>query len=186
MDFLTILLIGFGLSMDCFAVSITCGMTSNMFMLRLFMRISFFFGLFQGIMPVLGWLAGFAFRDYIQSFDHWIAFGLLLFLGLKMIREGMRNEETEKKILAAQWKVLIGLSIATSIDALSVGVTFACLGVSILYPSLVIGIVTFVVSFLGLFLGLRFGKKIRLKFDIVGGIVLIIIGLRILFSHLTA
>ncbi|MDY0152933.1 MAG: manganese efflux pump MntP family protein [Candidatus Cloacimonas sp.] len=181
---LSILLISFGLAMDAFAVSISNGITIQCLKLRHAVKIAIFFGGFQALMPVLGWLAGIGLKQYVESFDHWIAFGLLTFIGLKMIYEAIWIDEIEKKCDPLNLIVLLGLAIATSIDAMAVGVTFAFLHISIFTPALVIGVVTFILSLAGVFIGNRLGGRIGSKMEVLGGIILIGMGTKILLSHL--
>ncbi|MCX8118092.1 MAG: manganese efflux pump MntP family protein [Desulfobacterota bacterium] len=185
MDYLTLLLVAFGLSMDAFAVSVTNGMT----ILRhqranRALKIGVFFGSFQALMPLIGWSIGLGLKDLISSVDHWVAFGLLSLIGLKMIYEStkMGGEKTEKASLSL-W-VLLMLSIATSIDAFAVGISFAILDLSIVAPILLIGTVTFGVSFLGVFIGNKTGHFFEKKIEVIGGLILIGIGLKILIEHL--
>jgi putative Mn2+ efflux pump MntP len=185
MDFITLLFIAVGLSMDAFAVSISSGLTIQKLKIRHAFLIASFFGLFQGIMPVLGWLSGVGLREYIASFDHWIAFFLLSVIGGKMIYEASKLEEASKQIDPLNIYVLFLLSVATSIDALAVGLSFAFLKIVVIFPAIIIGVVTFVFSLLGVFIGDKFGHFFERKIEIIGGIILIVIGLRILFEHLS-
>ena len=169
--------------MDAFAVSITSGIAIKPIRFRNALKIALFFGFFQALMPVIGWLAGVSLRSFISDVDHWIAFGLLSFIGSKMIYESFKLETNEKSD-PRDISVIIILSIATSIDALAVGITFAFINVSIVTPVLVIGTVTFLVSFLGVFLGEKSGHFFEKKIEIVGGIILIAIGIKILIEHL--
>jgi putative Mn2+ efflux pump MntP len=148
------------------------------------LRIAFAFGLFQAVMPVIGWLTGVKLQNVMQSYDHWIAFGLLLFIGAKMIYEAFVIEENEKKQNPLKLTVLLGLAIATSLDALAVGLSFAFLHVQIILPALIIGVITFFISFLGVYLGNKIGEKFGTKMEIIGGLILIGIGVRILIQHL--
>ena len=184
MDYFTIVLIGIGLAMDALAVSITSGFTLKTFKVRYAFKIAIFFGAFQAIMPVLGWLAGNSFRQYIESVDHWIAFGLLAFIGGKMIYESTIMKKTESKADPNNLLILFGLSLATSIDALAVGISFSVLKLEIIGPVLIIGLVTFIFSFFGVYIGKRFGKFLGNKIEITGGVVLIGIGIKILIEHL--
>lgn len=199
MDFLSIVLIGFGLSMDAFAVSITYGITIRNLRLSHVLEIGMFFGGFQALMPLIGWAVGSQFKDYIVSIDHWIAFGLLAVIGIKMIREALEHAddcryEMEEAAISRQETAadhnqlkagrLLVLAIATSIDALAVGVSFAFLRVSILWASLVIGLITFVICAFGVLVGKRFGCLFKKKAEILGGAVLILIGVKILFEHM--
>ena len=181
---ITIIFVAFGLAMDCFAISITSGITIRHLRINYALKIAIFFGSFQAVMPAIGWLAGLSLRDFISDVDHWIAFGLLGFIGCKMIYEAIKIEAGEKEISPLNFYLLLMLSVATSIDALAVGVSFAFLKISIVSPIIVIGIVTFLVSFLGVFIGNRFGHFFEKKIEIVGGIILIGIGIKILVEHL--
>jgi putative Mn2+ efflux pump MntP len=146
------------------------------------LKIGFFFGLFQGIMPVVGWLAGVSIIDFISGVDHWISFGLLTFIGLRMIYE-TTTVESKKIVSSSSFSVLLMLSIATSIDALAVGLSLSFLEVSIITPAIVIGIITFSLSFLGVYIGKRFGGFFE-KIGVLGGIILIVIGMKILTEHI--
>lgn len=183
MDAATILLIALGLAMDAFAVSIAHGMAiqSRRFATGLAMAGSF--GAFQTFMPVLGWLAGLSFIELISGFDHWLAFGLLAFIGGRMIYAARANpkEEKETKLTAS---VLLLLSVATSIDALAVGLSFSLLRVSITIPVIAIGVITFLLAFAGFSFGNKIGLFFESKVRIIGGIVLIAIGIKILLEHL--
>jgi len=185
MGFLEIFMIAVGLSMDAFAVALCKGLNMKKINYKNALIVGLFFGGFQAIMPLIGWFLGKQFEQYITSFDHWIAFFLLSFIGGKMIVEALRVEYicsvSEDKL---KLKELFVLAIATSIDALAVGITFAFLKVSILTSILIIGATTFVISFGGVALGNRFGIKYKDKAELAGGIVLILIGLKILLEHL--
>ncbi len=184
MDFITIFLIALGLAMDAFAVSIASGVTLKCFKAVPAFRMAIFFGGFQAIMPVLGWLAGSTFHNCIQAFDHWIAFGLLAFIGGKMIYESSFIEKTESKCDPNSLSTVFILAIATSIDALAVGLSFSVLNVSIIQPVIITGIVTFLLSLLGVYIGGKFGSLFESKIELAGGIVLIGIGVKILIEHL--
>jgi len=188
MDWITILLIAVGLAMDAFAVSVSCGLAFSRREHTRAFRIAFFFGLFQAGMPVLGWLGGIGLSRLIQRWDHWIAFLLLLGIGLHMIYEAMQPSEDRRALTPpGLWK-LLGLSVATSLDALAVGFSLSLLKVRIVAPAAVIGIVTFTLSFLGIVLGhegkaLLSGRGQR-NVQIAGGLILVGIGVRILLLHL--
>lgn len=184
MDIITILFIAFGLSMDAFAVSVTSGITTKNLKLSNILRIALFFGSFQAIMPLLGWLAGLSLRSFICGVDHWIAFGLLTFVGCKMIYESAKIKMIGKGNNPLDIYVLLILSVATSIDALAVGLSLSFLNIAILTPIIIIGIVTFVLSFIGTFIGKRLGSFFEHKIEIAGGVILIGIGLKILIEHL--
>ncbi|WP_315115002.1 manganese efflux pump MntP family protein [uncultured Clostridium sp.] len=184
MDLFTILLIAFGLSMDAFAVSITNGVTLQEVHIKDALKIAGYFGIFQALMPLLGWLVGINFQNYITKFDHWIAFLLLAFIGGKMIYETLKSDDdcqTEKAELCN--KTLFILAIATSIDALAVGVSFAFFEVSIIQSILIIGIVTFIICFMGVYLGKKFGCLLKKNAELIGGIVLMMIGFKIFAEH---
>lgn len=183
MNMITILFIAFGLAMDAFAVSITNGITIKHQRINNALKIGIFFGSFQALMPLIGWLAGLRLRDFISGFDHWVAFGLLSLIGGKMIYESTKIGD-DKEIRSLNLFVLLLLSIATSIDALAVGLSFAFLKISIATPIIVIGIVTFILSFLGVLVGNRLGHFFEKKMEIVGGLILIGIGTKILIDHL--
>jgi putative Mn2+ efflux pump MntP len=183
MNMITILFIAFGLAMDAFAVSITNGITIKHQRINNALKIGIFFGSFQALMPLIGWLAGLRLRDFISGVDHWVAFGLLSLIGGKMIYESTKIGD-DKEIRSLNLFVLLLLSIATSIDALAVGLSFAFLKISIATPIIVIGIVTFMLSFLGVLVGNRLGHFFEKKMEIVGGLILIGIGIKILIEHL--
>lgn len=185
MDIFTILLIGLGLSMDAFSVSVTDGIVLKKPKPLESAKISLFFGGFQFVMPCIGYILASSFSKYITAFDHWIAFLLLAFIGGKMIYEAICEKEEDGEIKnPLSSSTLLVLAIATSIDALAVGVTFATMAVSVLWASLIIGIMTFIISFAGVYIGSRFGNLLGNKAEIVGGIVLIGIGVKILAEHL--
>lgn len=182
MSFLEIFLIGVGLSMDALAVSLCKGMADREYRLSKSLIAGAWFGGFQALMPLLGWLLGTQFEQLIKNVDHWIAFGLLALIGGNMIRESFGKEEKGNSSYA--FKIMLPLAVATSIDALAVGVTFAFLSVNILPAVLIIGTVTFAISAAGVKIGSRFGARLSSKAELVGGITLIIIGIKILVEHL--
>jgi len=185
MSFFELIFISIGLAMDAFAVSVCKGlnMKKNNYIRGII--IALFFGFFQGLMPFLGWLLGANFEKYITSYDHWIAFGLLAFIGGKMILDTIFSKENESYCCSLDFKELFILSIATSIDALAVGITFAFLKDSNIISSCgVIAVITFALSFFGVSIGNAFGAKFKDKAEIFGGTVLIIIGTKILLEHL--
>lgn len=180
-------LIGVGLSMDAFAVSICKGLAMEKVNKKQAVVIGLYFGGFQGLMPLLGWALGISFQQYITSIDHWVAFVLLAFIGGKMIVEAVRDEDVEEigeKDLPLNHKELLLLAIATSIDALAVGISFAFLDIPILEAVIIIGCTTFVLSIIGVVVGNFFGTKYKKKAEIAGGIILLLIGLKILLEHL--
>ena len=182
MGIISILLIAVGLAMDSLAVSISGGIVMRPFCMRQSLRLALTMGIFQGGMTLLGWLMGVSFSSYITAFDHWIAFILLGFLGGKMIYESCGEEETT--ISSFSTKTLLTLGVATSIDALAVGVSMACLKTSIYFPAFIIGFVTFALSLIGVISGYRFGKIKGINVELFGGIILIAIGVKILIEHL--
>jgi len=170
--------------MDAFAVSIAKGITVKRNRRRTAILLASLFGGSQALMPVIGWLAGISFRDVIMGIDHWIAFGLLGFIGAKMIYESTKDEDGDEKDISLH--LALTLAVATSIDALMVGLSFAFLETSILVPILIIGTVTFVLSLVGFVFGAGMGKVFGKKVEVVGGVILILIGIQILVEHLTA
>ena len=172
-------LIGVGLSMDAFAVSVCKGLGMEKINKKHAFLIGLYFGGFQALMPFLGWALGIRFQKYITSVDHWIAFFLLLFIGGKMVIEAVRDKDVQE--IGAKD---LPLAVATSIDALAVGITFAFLNVSIMEACLIIGCTTFVLSVIGVVVGNFFGTRYKRKAEIAGGVILILIGLKILLEHL--
>lgn len=183
MGIVEITLTSLGLAMDAFAVAICKGLSMRRFDKKKGLIIGLYFGIFQGVMPLIGYLLGATFQDLITSIDHWVAFLLLGFIGLNMLKEGL-SIECEKCNDKVDFKTMFPLAIATSIDALAVGITFAFLKVNILFAVLSIGIITFIMSFMGAKIGNEFGNKYEKKAQIFGGIILILIGLKILLEHL--
>lgn len=184
MDIWTILLIGVGLAMDAFSVSVTDGIVLKKPTLLQSAKIALFFGIFQFIMPCIGYFLASSFSAYITAFDHWIAFVLLTFIGGKMLFEAVSEKEDEEIKNPLSASTLTILAIATSIDALAVGVTFATMAVSVLFASAIIGIITFAICLAGVFVGSKFGNLLGNKAEIVGGFVLIFIGIKVLLEHL--
>lgn len=190
MSFTSILLTAFALSMDAFAVSVTKGITLKNINKIISIKIALFFGLFQGVMPFIGWFAGIRFESYITSVDHWIAFFLLTFIGLKMIFDAkednkqVTSDNSNINNCTLNNKELIILSIATSIDALAIGISFAFLNIDILPVCLSIGIITFLMCFIGVSIGKKIGSVFKNYAQIAGGIILILIGLNILNEHI--
>jgi len=184
LDFLSILLIAVGLSADCFAVSLSGAISMGRVTSIQILRTAFTFGFFQALMPALGWLAGRTLVDLIADYDHWLAFGLLGFIGGKMIWESLHDEDEEKKVDITRGLALFTLAVATSIDALAVGLTFAFLEVSIITAALIIGLTSFVISSLGFIVGRKAGEILGRRAETIGGIILVGIGLRILLTHL--
>lgn len=179
--------IGVGLSMDAFAVSVCKGLAMRKVNKKQALLIGLFFGGFQALMPLIGWALGVRFEQYITNIDHWIAFVLLVLIGGNMIREACKTEADEEECVMdppLSIKELVLLAVATSIDALAVGVTFAFLQYPIVEAMLIIGCTTFVLSIVGVYVGNIFGNKYEKKAQIIGGIILIGIGLKILLEHL--
>ena len=191
LSFLDIALLSVALAMDCFTVSIVCGLSCRRWMPRLMLQMSVLFGVFQALMPLIGCLGTSLFSQYLEAVDHWIAFGLLSFLGGRMIRESVSsgNNEEHHSIPSALTTQLL-LAVATSIDALAIGISFACTGyktvAQLSFPLVVIGVGSFLFSVLGNRLGIRFGIAIRRKLnpELFGGLVLIFIGIKVLLTHI--
>ena len=189
MNQLDIWFLAVALATDCFTVSIACGIIVKRMEWGITLRMALLFGVFQALMPLLGWLGISNFSHYLEEVDHWIAFGLLAFLGCRMIRDAFLPVE-DHSMNPRRFKTQFLLGVATSIDALAIGIPFACMGFkqvsSLDYPLFVIGIVAFISTIIGMWLGVRFGKPLerRLKPELLGGIILIIIGVKVLISHL--
>lgn len=182
---LTIILIAVGLAMDCFAVSVSSGVCNKSLKIKDSLKISFFFGFFQGLMPLIGFFLGFSLKNYISNIDHWIAFLILSVIGIKMIVESFKSNECEtNRFDFKSLYVLLSLSVATSIDALIVGMTFAFIEIHILIAVLIIAIITFIISLSGIYIGKKFGLFFSNKAEFVGGTILIAIGSKILLEHL--
>lgn len=170
--------------MDCFAVSIACAFTLEKGKIKHALRIAFSFGLFQAVMPVIGWFAGSKMQHLISNFDHWIAFILLCAIGGKMIYESRKIEEEENEAKSLKTSSLLILSVATSIDALAVGLSISFLKIAIATPAIIIGVTAFMVSLIGTFIGKKLGHFFESKIEILGGLILIGIGIKILIQHL--
>jgi len=181
---ITIVIIAVGLAMDAFVVSIVSGSAYRHLHFRHALRMALFFGVFQAIMPLIGSLAGLTLRDYILHWDHWIAFGLLAAVGAKMIYESFKIKPDGQSSDPSNIIVLLALSVATSIDALAVGITLSLIAGSIILAASIIGLVTFVLSYLGVQIGKRFGHFFESGIEALGGVILIAIGTKILFEHL--
>ena len=187
---LEVWLLAIGLAMDCFAVSIASGIILKRVRLRPMLIMASAFGFFQALMPLLGWIGASFFSHLIESIDHWMAFAILAFLGGRMVMESFKDEACRQEFDPTCLNVVASLAVATSIDALAVGISFAFLGVqnltSILSPISVIGLVSFILSLVGLMFGIRFGSGIarKLRAELLGGVILIIIGTKILIEHL--
>ena len=182
------LLLGVGLAMDAFAVSICKGLAMRKVNKKQAVIIALFFGGFQAIMPVIGWLLCKGFQTYIEAFDHWIAFALLAFIGVKMIIETLREKEDDVVIEEMDppldMKEMLMLAIATSIDALAVGISLAALDRPIVESATIIGVVTFVISIIGVYIGNFFGNRYKKRAELTGGIILVLIGVKTLREHM--
>lgn len=182
MLFIELFIIAIGLGMDSFSVSICKGLTLKKIHIKTYLKVGLIFGIFQGAMPLIGFLLGQTFKEIISNVDHWLAFILLGIIGINMVREAFsKDEEIDNKL---DFKNLSVLGIATSIDALIVGITFAIMNVNIILASTAIMVVTFIMSMIGLKTGSIFGCKFEKKAEILGGIILILIGVKILLEHL--
>jgi putative Mn2+ efflux pump MntP len=184
MNFFTVFLIALGLSADAFAVAMSSGMAAQRPRVRDAVKIGLAFGIFQAVMPVIGWFAGTALAGFITELDHWVAFGLLLFVGSKMIYDAIYGDSCEVGVATVSLGVLLMLSIATSIDALAVGVSLSFIDVAVITPAALIGVTTFLLSTAGVFIGHRCGAFFERKVEVVGGFILIGIGSKILLDHL--
>lgn len=190
MRLIDITFLALALAMDCFTVSIVSGVIIRKYILSVILRMAVLFGLFQAMMPFIGWLGTSYFSHYLESVDHWIAFGLLASLGGKMIKDSFGSEE-EAHFDPSKLTSQLLFAVATSIDALAVGISFACLGYKnieqLTLPLIVIGVCSFVMSILGNILGVMCGKSIvkRLKPEFIGGVILLLIGFRILYEHIS-
>ncbi|MFR5486245.1 manganese efflux pump MntP family protein [Eubacterium sp.] len=182
------LLLGVGLAMDAFAVSICKGLAMRKVNKKQAVVIALFFGGFQAIMPIVGWFLCKGFQNYIEAFDHWIAFALLAFIGMKMIIETLSEKEedvvVEKMDPPLDMKEMLMLAIATSIDALAVGISLAALDRPIVESAAIIGVVTFVISIIGVYIGNFFGNRYKKRAELAGGIILVLIGVKILCEHM--
>ena len=181
---LEIWLLAIGLAMDCFAVSIASGIILKRVQLRPMLIIALAFGFFQALMPLLGWIGASFFSHLIESIDHWIAFAILAFLGGRMIMESFKDEDCRHEFDPTKLKVVAALAVATSIDALAVGITLAFLNVALIPSVTFIGVTTFVISAIGIRIGNIFGMKYKSRAEFAGGVILICIGLKILLEHL--
>lgn len=183
MDYITLLGIALALAMDAFAVALAAGAVLNPLTQRHLFRLGFHFGLFQALMPIGGWMIGMAVQKWISAYDHWIAFVLLAFVGVRMIKEAFDGKEDKAMVDPTKGLTMVMLSVATSIDALAVGLSLAMLGVSIWRPAVVIGLVAAILTILGMLLGRRLGNTWGKRVEVCGGLVLCIIGLKILLEH---
>ena len=184
MVLLTIVVIAIGLAMDAFAVSIVSGAAYKQLNIKHAFRLALFFGGFQAFMPIIGFLAGLTVKQHIANYDHWVAFGLLSAVGAKMIYESTKIKPADENSQLFNIPVLLALSVATSIDALAVGITLSLLRIPIVTAAVIIGLVTFALSYIGVFIGKNFGHFFENKIEALGGLILIAIGFKILLEHL--
>ncbi len=183
MGIIELIFLSIGLAMDAFAVSICKGLSVSKLKIKHMIICGAWFGGFQALMPLIGYLVGYQFKDLIQAYDHWIAFVLLALIGGNMIREALKNEDEEQDPDFG-FKAMILLAIATSIDALIIGITFAFMNVNIVLALVLIGVITFALSATGVKIGNVFGARYRSKAELAGGIVLILLGIKIILEHL--
>jgi putative Mn2+ efflux pump MntP len=186
MELLTIIAIAVGLSMDAFAVSVVTGAAHKELHVRHTLRMAGFFGGFQAFMPAVGYIAGLTVRQYISSFDHWVAFGILAAVGLKMIYESFKIKEERQALHPANLAMLLALAVATSIDALAVGITLSLITHAIAAAIVIIGVVTFGLSCTGVYIGKKFGHFFESGIEAIGGLVLIGLGVKIMLQHVLA
>jgi putative Mn2+ efflux pump MntP len=184
MELLTSFLVAVGLAMDAFAVSLGVGTSGQAEDLRSKARLAFHFGWFQAMMTVLGWVLGSSVERYVSAFDHWIAFALLAYVGGSMIRNGLSVNEDSYAQNPSKGRTMVMLSVATSIDALAVGMSMALIGSSVWVPALIIGVVTLALSAFGLQMGCRLGERFGKRVEVLGGLILIGIGIRVVITHL--
>ncbi len=184
-SFFSILIIAIGLSADCFAVALSSSIAAKGFPLYRFFRFPLAFGIFQTLMIVIGWLVGGTVIDFISAYDHWLAFGLLAVIGGKMVWEAFHEEDEEKdKKSINGWLTLFALSIATSIDSLAAGLSFAFLKTDILIPAVTVGITALIITAIAQLIGNKVGALVGKRAELVGGLILIGIGIKILLEHL--
>lgn len=190
MTILDLILLSVALAMDCFTVSITSGLIQRRLVIRTMLITALMFGLFQAIMPMIGWIGMSFFSEALIRWDHWIAFGLLAFLGGRMILSGLKTDDQEQSFDPSRFSTTLTMAVATSIDALAVGLSFGCSGyntlASIMVPIIIIGIGSFLFSVAGFMIGAFAGRRINFPVEIVAGIILIGIGVKIVIEHLTA
>ena len=184
MGLFTIIIIAVGLAMDAFAVSIVSGAAYKQLKIKHAFRLAVFFGGFQALMPLIGSLAGLSIKQYIANYDHWVAFALLSAVGCKMIYESFKIKPDDKNFDPSNIFTLLILSIATSIDALTVGITLPLLALSLIKAVIIIGLITFLLSYIGVSVGRKFGHFFESKIEALGGLVLIALGAKILLEHL--
>ncbi len=183
-EIITIFLIGLSLTADTFAVSITTGLSVSKIRFNQAIRVAAILAIFQGAMPIIGWTLGINIKEYIANYDHWIAFILLAFIGGKMVYESFKNEEIDNNINRLKLFFIVSIAVATSIDALVIGVGFAIMNIKIWVAATIIAALTFIVSMLGMLIGKKTSNLLGKKMEIIGGIILFAIGLKILIQHL--
>lgn len=188
MDILSIIIIAIGLAMDCFAVSISKGMHAKKHHFWMTFRMAMLFGIFQAVMPLLGYAASEGFAEYMKQIDHWLAFGLLTLIGGKMVIEGLKTVDPDegKTVNPFKWSIILPLALATSIDAFATGIVFVTFPGLIWKAITIIGITSIAFTFLGVYIGVHFGKRFNVKVEMIGGFILIIMGLKILIEHFTS
>ncbi|MCE1188354.1 MAG: manganese efflux pump MntP family protein [Ignavibacteria bacterium] len=184
MSFTEVILLALSLALDAFAVSISCGSNGSLRGRRESVRLAFHFGIFQALMPVIGWFVGYSIKDFVIAYDHWLALVMLSAIGAKMLYEAFTRSEEEIPMNAAKGWTMVSLSVATSIDALIVGVTLAFLRINVYYPAVIIGIITSILSLIGIKLGRKLNERFGKIMEFVGGIVLILLGVKILLEHI--
>lgn len=183
MHFVELIIIAVGVSMDAFAVSVCKGLSASRLRPKYMLSAAVWFGGFQALMPLLGYFIGISFADFVSDIDHWIAFALLTIIGGKMIKEACQKDDDNEHTPDFSFKTMLLLAVATSIDALAVGVSFACLRVDIWTSVLIIGLMTGAFSAAGVFLGHMFGSRFKSKAEFLGGLILVAIGIKILLEH---
>jgi putative Mn2+ efflux pump MntP len=183
MDFITLVILAIGLCFDTFAVSVSCGLTLNRIVFLRATRFALVMTFFQGLNPLIGWFAGSGVVKYIRDYDHWIAFTLLLIIGVRMILDSLKKVD-KRNFNPTRFSTMIVLALATSIDALIVGVSLAFTSVNIYWACFIIGTITFISSMLGIFFGKKTGERFSKKLEVAGGLVLILIGVKILLDHI--
>lgn len=184
MEFLWAFVLGLGLCFDTFAVSISCGIADQRIQFWQGVKVALVLAFFQGAMPILGWLAGISVEQYIRSFDHWVAFGLLLLVGGRMIIGALSHKAEVKRLNLSKWTTLITIALATSIDALAVGISLGLSEVNIWITALIIGFVTFTAAMIGMLIGKNTGHLLGKRMEVVGGLILIGLGVKIVLEHL--
>jgi putative Mn2+ efflux pump MntP len=183
MDFITLVILAIGLCFDTFAVSVSCGLTLNRIAFFKATRFALIMAFFQGINPLIGWFAGNGLEKYMRDFNHWIAFALLSIIGIRMILDSLKKVE-KRNFNPTRFSTMVMLALATSIDALIVGVSLAFTIVNIYWACFIIGTVTFIASMVGILFGKKTGERFSKKLEVAGGLVIILIGIKILLDHL--